>query len=593
LSALLNQAISLHQLGKLDEAEKLYRDLLGQEPKQADALALLGLVRAAKGDGGEALALIDRAIDADPKSPLFQLHRGNVLAGLKNFPEAATAFRRAAELQPSWADAHYNLANALRGAGDWTGAIASYENAIRAKPNYPEAFNNLALALVHEKKYEEALAASKKSVQLAPKYGDGWLTLCNIAEQVKDYPLAVEAGKKNVEFLPDNHRAWFGYGVALNRVDRNEEAVTAYKRALELKPDRADIWDNLGQTYQSMNRLDEAEAAFRKTIEVAGQAIPGEGAREVAEEEYGNRHWHLALLELLMGKYKEGFARYRSRFRDVGGLSRQKFSRPVWKGEDIAGKTVLVTDEQGFGDTLMLARYLPLMKKRGAKIVFSLHPVLRPLFEGWPAIDRIIVHGDTIQSTEYDFHASVFDLPHIFGTTLETIPTDIPYLPILPPSEETRLEGDGRPKIGVVWGGSPLHANDTRRSVPLKIFGELFFDKKFQFFSLNRDKKAGDIEELPKYPVTDLAPRIKTFADGARFTQQMDLIITVDTATAHLAGGMGKKTWVLLPFAPDWRWLVGRSDSVWYPATYRLFRQPKISDWQGAVDQVKEALEKL
>ena len=341
------------------------------------------------------------------------------------------------------------------------------------------------------------------------------------------------------------------------------------------------------------NRLEEAEVTFRKTVEVAGQTIPDEDGRFVDEREYGNRHWHLALVELLRGKYQQGFKRYRARFKDVGGLKRPNFARPVWQGESLSGKTILVQDEQGFGDTLMLARYLPLMKAQGAKILFSVHPVLQPFFDGWqmpdgvPVIERLLVHGDKIG--DYDLHCSVFDLPYCFDTTLETIPAQVPYLPEPEPAAGCALPDTGQLRIGIVWGGSPLHLNDARRSVPLPVFARLFDNKNLKFFSLNRDLKAGDAEALPSYHVTDLAPRLKTFKDAARFIMQMDLVITCDTATAHLAGGLGKPVWILLPFAPDWRWLTDRQDTPWYRQA-RLFRQPRTGDWQTIIEQASEAL---
>lgn len=636
----LQQALAAHQSGNLPEAERLYRALLLNDSRQADALALLALVLGAKGDYDAALQSVEAAVAIDPDAALFHFHYGTVamgaLAAAKSggavYPfgmeKAVAEFRRAVALKPDFVEAHYNLANALRAAEDWPGAIESYRAAIALKPDYAEAYNNLALSLVHEKMYDEALAQAKKAVEIAPGYGEGWRSLCNIAEQVKDYALALQAGERCIQLMPGSHFGWFGYGVALNRLDRNEEAIEAYKRALQLEPDRADIWDNLGQTYQSLNRLEEAEEIFRKTIDVAGQTIPDEALREVAEEEYGNRHWHLALIELLRGKLALGFARYRSRFREVGGLRRPDFSRPLWRGEALRGKTLLVTDEQGFGDTLMFCRYLPLLKQQGARIIFSVHPALEPLFRDWHGKDILITHGTGVPP--YDFYASVFDLPHRFGTTLATIPAQVPYLPILettsaplplgrgvgegscgdvlnqslhsgkissftPPLAPPQGEGNKKPlsatvpkNIGIVWGGSPAHKNDARRSVPLKIFAELF-SSDFDFYSFNRDLKEGDAALLPHLPVTDLAPRIHNFADNARFMAQMDLFITCDTALAHLAGGMGRPVWVLLPFAPDWRWLTGRDDNPWYP-TARLFRQEKIGDWQGVLQNVRAAL---
>lgn len=589
MSAHLQQAIAAHQSGQFAEAEKLYRAVLLEQPQQADALALLGVVLAARNNTDEALTLIEKAVQLDPQSALFRFHLGSVLMHAKKLPQAIAAFQQAIALQPQLAQAHFNLANARRASDDWQGAIESYRNAIKCQPQYPEAYNNLALTFVHEKDFAAAVREAKKAVEVAPTYADGWLTLCNIAEQVKDYPLALRAGEQNIKMLPKDHRSWFGYGVALNRLDRHEEAIVAYQRALELKPERADIWDNLGQTYQSLGRLEEAEATYRKTIEVAGQNIAQEDTREVDESEYGTRHWHLALMELLRGNYAAGFARYRSRFKEVGGLTRPTLSRPLWKGEDLNFKTILITDEQGFGDTLMLARFLPMLKARGARIIFSVHPVLKPLFEGWPHIDTIIVHGDTVPI--YDFYASVFDLPHLLKITLDNLPNHTPYLPLLQADDATRLISS-KPKVGVVWGGNPLHSNDAKRSVPLKIFTELFSVNTVQFYSLNRDLKDGDDNILAQHPVENLAPRLKTFADGARFINQMDLIITVDTATAHLAGGMGKQVWTLLPFAPDWRWLTDRDDSPWYPGM-RLFRQDKIGDWADVIRKVQSNLGKM
>ena len=587
MTTLLPQAIAAHQSGQLAKAEELYRAVLAAEPQNLDAMALLGLVLGTVGRHDEAIALTGAAVAGDPQAALFWFHHGSVLMNAKRFPESITAFRDAIRLQPAMAQAHYNLANVLRATEDWDGAITAYRQTVTLMPNHAEAHNNLALSLVHERLFDEALTQAKKTVEVAPNYGEGWRTLCNIAEQAKDYALAVHAGEQCTRLMPDSHFSWFGYGVALCRLNRYEEAIPAYQRALELKPDRADIWDNLGQTYQSLNRLDEAEATFRKTIEVAGQSLADEDSREVDESEYGHRHWHLALMELLRGKYPQGFARYRARFKDVKGLKRPAYSRPLWRGEDLNGKTIVITDEQGFGDTLMLARYLPLLKHLGARMKFSVHPVLEPLFRGWSGADEMLVHGGAMR--DYDYHASVFDLPHRFVTTLQTIPAAMPYLPCPTPDDRTGLDGDGHKKIGVVWGGSPLHSNDAKRSVPLPVFAELFDQPDAQFFSLNRDLKEGDAERLPDYPLVNLVPRIQDFADAARFIGQMDLVITCDTATAHLAGGMGKPVWILLPFAPDWRWLTDRSDSPWYP-TARLFRQPKTDDWAGVVAQIKAAL---
>jgi tetratricopeptide (TPR) repeat protein len=589
VSAKLAEAIAAHRAGNMASAEDAYRTVLERAPDHADACALLGVVVGARGDLVQAVQWVNKAVALDPRSGLFRFHQGNVLMAAQRLPEAIAALRYSLALQPGTAQIHFNLANALRATGEWTEAIAQYREALRLDAMCLDAYNNLALSLVHERQYDKAMQSVVKAVSLDPAFGDGWLTACNIAEKLKDYPAALAAGIRAKELMPHNHYAWFGYGVALNRLNRDEEALAAYRHALELNGTNANIWDNLAQTYQSLNRLDEADAAFRQAVAVSGQTIADEDSREIDENEYGSRHWHLALVELLRGDYRHGFARYRSRFKEIKELQRPILPCPLWRGEDLTGKTLLVGDEQGYGDTLMLARFLPLMRANGVRIVFSVHKVLVPLFRGWSGADVVIAHGDRVPPSDY--FCSSFDLPHRCGTTLETLPHDVPYLPVLPPDNETQLPFGGY-KVGVVWGGSPLHLNDGKRSVPLAVFADLFSTANVHFYSFNRDLKPGDAELLPTYAIDNLVPKLNDFAAASKLINQMDLIITVDTATAHLAAGLGKKTWVLLPFAPDWRWLTGRDDSPWYPYVH-LFRQPRSGDWTSVIAAVKEALENL
>ncbi len=581
----LSSAIAAHEAGNLSQAESLYRSVLQEDPGNADACALLGVVLGTRGFYDEAVQWVNKATEVDPSSGLLHFHRGTVLMAAQKLPDAVAALERAVAYQPDAPHFHFNYANALRASGNWPAAIAQYRAALDLNPKFLDALNNLALSLVHEKQYKEALQLAARAVAIDDNFGDGWLTLSNVAERLKDYDTALTAGGRACHLMPDNHFAWFGYGVALNRLNRDAEAAEAYKKALELNPSRADIWDNLAQSYQALNKLEEAEQAFRKAIEVDGQSLANENG-EVDETEYGHRHWHLALIELIQGKYKQGFARYRARTAAIPELKRQAIPFPLWKGENLRGKSLLVCDEQGFGDTIMMARFLPRLRQGGARIVFSVHPVLKPLFSGWNGIDTVIAHGEHVPTCDY--FCSSFDLPHRCCATLEALPRAVPYIPRFEPDAATRLPEKGF-KVGVVWGGSPLHLSDRKRSVPLALFADLFAVPNVTFYCLNRDLKAGDQETLHRYPMKNLIPLLTDFAASARLIGQMDLLITCDTATAHLAGALGKKTWILLPFAPDWRWLTGRDDSPWYP-TVRLFRQPKPEDWQSVLIDVKKAL---
>jgi len=586
--SLFETALAAHQRGDLPLAEAAYRDLLAAEPDHIDALSLLGVLLGAKGEHDEALGYAARAVQLDPQAALLHLNLGNVHMGRGAYDEAAARFREAVRLASARPEPFYNLGNALRLLGKWDEAEEAYRQAIRIAPRHFEARGNLALVHDHQEKVDEAMAGLLALVREAPSYGEAWLNLCKVAEKAAAYDVGLEAGLHAVALMQTNEKAWFGLGVILNRLARDEEALEAYQNALRIKPDWAEVWDNLGQTFEFLGRLDEAEKAYRATIVAANQEIDGEDTRRIDEREYGGRHWHLALLELLKGDYKRGFARYRARFEDVGGLKRPAFPVPVWQGEDLAGKTILVMDEQGMGDCLMLLRYLPLLKEKGATVWLLVHPFLVRYLEGWSGADRIIPRGQQVR--DFDIYASIFDLPYGFGTTQETVPAQVPYLPVLAPDEHTALpEAEGRKKVGVVWGGAPKHKQDGKRSLPLQLFSKLFDIPSVQFFSLNRDKRDGDDALLAGSPVIDLAPRLNDFADAARFIAQMDLVITCDTATAHMAGGMGKEVWTLLPFAPDWRWMTGREDTPWYP-TMKLFRQAQRGDWACVIDRVKGKL---
>ncbi len=587
----LASAIAAHRVGNLSLAESLYRSALAENPRDGDAWALLGVALSACGRHEEAVDAVRRAVEADPLSALFRFYFANVLAESGDREKAVTEYREAVRLKPDFSEAHYNLGNALKALERCDEAEAAWRRTTGLSPAHAEAANNLALMRERAGDLSAAAAELRRAVAIRPDYAEGWINLCGLLEKSGDFAAALDAAMQATALAPRNAAAWQGLGVALNRLERHDEAMVAYKRALAIEPERADLWDNLGQTCQYMNRLDDAEKAFRKAVSVAGQEIPDEDSRHVPEKEYGNRHWHLALLELLKGDYKRGFARYRSRFGEVEGLRRRDLGAPPWNGEEIRGKTILVYDEQGMGDCLMLCRYLQLLRERGAVVKFLVQPALEPLFRHWEGADNVISRAATKQDAAaaiggFDFHASVFDLPYCFGTSLATVPDRVPYLPTPKPMAIPESGGFKR-RVGVAWAGAPKHKHDAARSIPLRDFSALFSVKGIDFFSFNRDMREGDAEILSRCGVTDLSPRISDFMDAAKFMAAMDLIVTCDTATAHLAGGMGRRVWTLLPFSPDWRWMTERAHTPWYP-TMTLFRQPKSGDWAAVMAKVIE-----
>ncbi len=441
-----------------------------------------------------------------------------------------------------------------------------------------ELSDDKALALKRE------LAAFQQAAAQKPDDINVWVDLCAAAEKLKDYAEVLRAGEALERLAPNQPQAHFVRGMGLHRLDRLEEAIESYRCTLALNENYVDAWLNLGDCCLALNRLAEAEKAYRRSIETSGQKV----SETQADIDYGGNYWNLALVELLKGDLKSGFAHYSAGFKAIAEKKRPDFPQPLWRGEDLRGKTLLVTVEQGYGDTLMMARYLPLLRDKGVRTLFQVQPALMAYLKDWPGADQVLQwKKDALPS--FDYHASEFDLPRYCGTTLATIPAEIPYLPLLPPDERTQLPPTPKPRVGVVWGGNPKHANDRRRSVPLEIFEQLFRIEGVEWFSMNRDLRPGDEERVAKLPVTNLVPQLKNFADMARFIGQFDLVISCDTASAHLAGGMGKPVWVLLPFVPDWRWMLEREDSPWYP-TARLFRQKRRYDWNDVVARTGAAL---
>ncbi|MGB9151796.1 MAG: tetratricopeptide repeat protein [Alphaproteobacteria bacterium] len=502
----------------------------------------------------EAEELYRSILADDPDQPDSLALLGVLLGGKRLFPEAIHLLERAVFLDPATPLFRFHLGRVLSDAGDYSRASEALQEATARKPDFAEA----------------------------------WLALSHSAIREKNYELANRAAENAEQLMPDNLAAVLAHGLALDFLDREEEAVICFERATRIKPDYVPAWDMLGTTYQNLNRLDEAEAAMRKTLKIAGY---DENAAEISEKEYSAHHWNLTLLELLRGNFRVGFDHYRARFGKNGWHQRLPYPPPLWCGEDVKDKKILIVGEQGLGDVLMMCRYGALLKARGATVVLMAHPSLLPLLALSDVANE--VRSDTPEVRhDFDFQTSIFDLPYRFGTTLETIPANVPYLALPPADENTQLPDTKRLKIGVVWAGYPIHNADRRRSIPLSVFAELFREPHAQFFNLTRDLRPGDAELMARYAMIDLAPKLSDFLVTARLVNQLDLIITCDTSVAHLAGGMGKKVWLLLPFAPDWRWMTVREDSPWYP-TMRLFRQRQKGDWREVIMRVSEGLKRM
>ncbi|MBF0124606.1 MAG: tetratricopeptide repeat protein, partial [Magnetococcales bacterium] len=439
---------------------------------------------------------------------------------------------------------------------------------------------HLSLAAYQRQEYERSWSDCHRALTIEPHRPDGWTLAGMILRRLKRIPEAIDAYRKAIDLQPDFADPHNNFANLLREQGQAEEAVLHYRQATLLKPDFADAFNNLGGALQDACRVEEAVASFNRAL-----ALRPDNA---------DTHWDRALALLLLGDYQQGWVDYEWRWRR-GEPPPRPFREPAWDGSALNGRTILVHAEQGLGDTLQFVRYVPWVAASGGRVVLEVREPLMQLLQHTPGVDQLVMQNTLLPP--FDCHIPLLSLAHIFGTTLDTIPNRVPYVPI--DTERVahwggRLrQGSRAVRVGLVWGGNPRVKNDHWRSPRLQPLLELFAVAGVDFYLLQHGDGRRDLEQqtLPDH-VIDIAAEVKDLADTAAIMMQMDLVISSDTATAHLAGALGVKGWILLQFSPDWRWLLHRSDSPWYPSL-RLFRQPQPRRWDLVAAEVKQALQRF
>ncbi len=569
-------AVQHHQAGRALQAEQFYRQILQVEPQHVGALHLLGLLAHQVGRSDLAIEYISQALRLQPEFAEAHSNLGMALAKQGKLTEAVASYQQALRLKPDQPNAHNNLANAFRKQGKLEEAVASYHQALRLQPDLAEAHCNLGVALVEQGKLAEAVASYHQALRLKPHYAEAHSNLgMALADQGK-LEEAVASYQQALRLQPDLAEAHCNLGVALVEQGKLTEAVASYQQALRLKPDYVEAHSNLGVALAEQGKLTEAVACYQ-------QALP-------LNPDYAPAHMNLAQVWFLWGDFERGWPEYEWRWKHRG-FSPPSFGQPLWDGSSLQGQTILLFAEQGLGDTLQFIRYAPRVQQHGATVIVQCQAPLLRLLGTCAGIDRL-VHAVTALPP-FDVQAPLLSLPRIFRTTLTTIPADIPYLRADPESRahwQQRLNGVRGYKVGIAWQGNPDHKRDRRRSVPLLAFAPLAGVPGVRLVSL---QKGPGCEQLPdpadRLGVLDLTDGLEDFADTAAVMSHLDLVITVDTAVAHLAGALGIPVWLALPLVPDWRWLLEREDSPWYPSM-RLFRQSVHGDWAGVFERLTAAL---
>jgi Tfp pilus assembly protein PilF len=459
-------------------------------------------------------------------------------------------------------------------------ALRFLSEALKADPGSTDAMSNLGLALHATGRYDEAIANYRNALRLAPDHpeilynlGNTFLELARFAEALASYDAALA-------IVPEHVGALVNRGNALLRLNQPVEALASYDAAQAAMPGHPQILTNRGHALRKLDRPADALVA----IEAALAAAPA----------FAEAHFEAAITHLVLGNFDAGWKAYEWRWKTAAFAHyRRPFQSPPWLGnEPVSGKTVLLHAEQGFGDTLQFIRYAPLLAGQGAKVICEVQPELLPLLSQLPDV-TVMARGERLPA--FDLHCPLLSLPLAFATQPGTVPAAIPYL--VAPAERVATWRDrlsqGRPRAGFVWSGSPSHNNDGNRSIALARLAGLFEEAPIRCFSLQCGLRAADAETLAGLPnLIELGSGFRDFADTAAVIALLDVVICVDTAVAHLAGALGKPVLILLPYAPDFRWMRGRDDTPWYP-TAKLLRQPGFGDWDSVIVRVADQLREL
>jgi tetratricopeptide (TPR) repeat protein len=564
-----------------EEASLCSRRALALDPLLAEAHNNLGIALYHKDQIEEAIICWRKSIDLKADYVSAYVNLGTALGRLKCLDEAIQTFQKALALSPDQALLWLNLGNIRKEQGEIEEAVVCYRKAIKIDPTIAEAYMNLGSLAMEQGHLDGAILFYHKAIELNPRSAETCYNLGNVYKDKKEMETAIDFYLKAVHLRPDYQHAFNNLALILHGQGQFEESTRFFYQALEPNPDIPEVRNNLGNVFKDQKKMDQALEQYRKAV--------------LLDPDYPEGHWNLALALLMSGCLEEGWPEYEWRWKIKGVKRRDDLGRPFWDGMDLEGKRILIYAEQGFGDTIQFFRYVPLVAGRGGRVVLECQPELVSLLAPMKGIEAIVQHGNPLP--DFDVQCPMLSLPFIFQTNLSTIPAPIPYIYLEPESVrkwQNRLSLDKTQcKVGLVWAGKPDHSNDQNRSLFFDQLQPLIQVPGISFYSLQKGEAARQVQDLPRgLKWVDLSKELHDFKETGAALQNLDLMITVDTAVAHLAGALGRPVWTILPYAPDWRWLLDREDTPWYP-TMRLFRQPAFKDWSGVIHEVATCLKNL
>lgn len=543
-SSLLQQAHALHQAGNIAQAIPLYQQVIETTPDNIDALYLLGLA---------------------------QVHN-------KNPHEAARLFASVILHQPQHQDALFNYAQIMEELGEIAESLAAYRHLFNLFPKHLKAAQRILNLLSMMGRKNETLPYYDHIIALAPDELEIQLQRANLLYELGRYSEAREQYEKYLFKMPQSVNGWINRGVTLRDLHEHKAALESFDRALSMNPNHPQALSHRGNSLRSLRRFEESFQSYYHAIAVW--------------PDYADAHYNLAIGKILTGNYKEGWREYEWRWRSKElNMGHPPYPQPLWLGKtSLKNKTILIHAEQGLGDVIQFSRYIKLVAQTGAFVLFGISLPLKSIFKKLEGVDILLTPEDP--TPQFDVHCPLLSLPLAFQTELETIPVEIPYLHT-PPEKlnfwQNKIGPKSKPRVGLVWSGNPDNKNNPYRSIPFALLNFLSAPH-IEFFSLQQEVLPEDKTALSQR--TDIAhfgKELKDLSDTAALIELMDVVITVDTSVAHLAGALGKPVWILVHYYPDWRWLNERKDSPWYPSA-RIFRQTWMNNWKTPIEEVQQEL---
>lgn len=619
----LNLALNLQNNGKFQEAEKIYNNLLEKYPDNYDILNLLGVLSFQTKKYTEAIKYITKAIEIKPAAVSYN-NLGHSLTAIKDLDKAICAYQKALELNPDSIETYFSLIRIFQEKKETDKAIFYYQQIIKINPDNAEAYNNLGLIFRGENNFNDAINCYKKALEINPTYLKAIFNLANVLRAANNFDEAIKYYYKAMELNPEFEEAYNNLGTVFNEKNEKNKAILNYKKAIEINPEFVDAYCNLAMVLKEQGKIDEALSWCYKAIVInpdnaevynkIGVILYYEKRFEEALNWYEKAvnlkpdseefHFNLGSTQILLENLEDGWENYDYRhFKNIKQkLKIESFKQPLWKGESLQNKTIYTYYEQGLGDSIQFVRYLPILKEMGTKVLFKAQTSLIELFkQNYPDIE-ILDESIQDKTLNFDLFSPILSLPGALKTNINNIPETKKYLKADPEKRNYYKEkiasshltdaplndSYNKFKLGIVWQGSHTNKNDKNRSVSLDFFSEIAKLENINLYSLQKGVGEEQIEKS-SLNIINLGSSFNDFSDTAAAIENLDLVICVDTAVAHLSGALGIPTWILIPYIPCWRWFTERTDSPWYDSV-KLFRQKEPGNWNEVKDRVLKAI---